>query len=217
MKSIGSLGAAGLFSEETPYAPNSPYAASKAGADHLVRAWRHTYGLPTLITNCSNNYGPYHFPEKLIPLAIINALDERPLPVYGRGDNIRDWLFVEDHAEALLLVALNGAPGADYNIGGSCERPNIDVVEAICDLVDELAPGGAGSRRRLIDFVADRPGHDQRYAIDASKIRNELGWRPGHDFQGGLRKTVEWYLANRPWWEEIRSGVYRGERLGVAI
>jgi dTDP-glucose 4,6-dehydratase len=215
---FGSLGETGVFTETTPYAPNSPYAASKAGSDHLVRAWHHTYGLPTVLTNGSNNYGPFHFPEKLIPLTIINALEERPLPVYGRGDNIRDWLFVEDHAEALLLVALNAAPGACYNVGGANERRNIDVVEAICDLVDELAPrAGAKSRRDLIAFVADRPGHDRRYAIEARKIMDELGWRPRHSFEAGLRKTVEWYLANREWWETIRSGVYDGERLGVAV
>ncbi len=215
---FGSLGETGLFAEDTPYAPNSPYAASKAGSDHLVRAWRHTYGLPTLLTNCSNNYGPYHFPEKLIPLTIINALEGRALPVYGRGDNIRDWLFVEDHAEALLCVALSGAAGATYNIGASNERRNLDVVEAICDLVDELSPSaGDGSLRRLISFVADRPGHDQHYAIDARRIRSELGWQPRHNFEQGLRKTVEWYLANRQWWQAIRSENYRGERLGLAI
>jgi dTDP-glucose 4,6-dehydratase len=215
---FGSLGETGVFTEATPYAPNSPYAASKAASDHLVRAWHHTYGLPTVLTNCSNNYGPFHFPEKLIPLTIINALEERPLPVYGRGDNIRDWLFVEDHAEALLLVALNGAPGTNYNVGGANERRNLEVVEAICDLVDELAPSASTkSRRSLITFVADRPGHDQRYAIEARKIIDELGWRPSHSFEAGLRKTVEWYLANRNWWEAIRSGVYGGERLGVAV
>jgi dTDP-glucose 4,6-dehydratase len=215
---FGSLGDTGFFVEDTPYAPNSPYAASKAGSDHLVRAWHHTYGLPTLLTNCSNNYGPYHFPEKLIPLTIINALDGRALPVYGRGDNIRDWLFVEDHAEALLLVALSGAPGATYNIGCSNERRNIDVVEAICDLIDELSPSaGDGPRRRLIALVADRPGHDRRYAIDASRIKSDLGWQPKHDFEQGLRKTVAWYLANRRWWEAIRSDNYRGGRLGLAI
>jgi dTDP-glucose 4,6-dehydratase len=215
---FGSLGEMGLFAEDAHYAPNSPYAASKAGSDHLVRAWHHTYGLPALLTNCSNNYGPYHFPEKLIPLTIINALEGRALPVYGRGDNIRDWLFVEDHAEALLLAALNGAPGATYNIGASNERRNLEVVEAICDLVDELSPGAADApRRKLIAFVADRPGHDQRYAIDASRIKSELGWQPRHDFGQGLRKTVEWYLANRQWWEAIRANTYHGERLGLAI
>ncbi len=215
---FGSLGAEGLFCENSRYQPNSPYAASKAGSDHLVRAWHHTYGLPTVITNCSNNYGPYHFPEKLIPLMIINALEGRPLPVYGRGENIRDWLFVEDHAEALLLAALSGVPGATYNIGGNNERRNLDIVEGICELLDEFVPNGAqGPRRKLIEFVADRPGHDLRYAIDASRIKSELGWEPRHHFEQGLRKTVQWYLANRPWWEAIRAGTYRGERLGLAI
>ncbi len=215
---FGSLGSEGSFREDTPYAPNSPYSASKAGSDHLARAWRHTYGLPVLITNCSNNYGPYHFPEKLIPLIILNALEGKPLPVYGKGENVRDWLFVEDHAEALLLVAQQGAPGECYNIGGRSERRNIDVVEAICDLIDEFAPAADGMRRReLIAFVHDRPGHDLRYAIDSSKIERELGWRARSTFETGLRKTVEWYLANRSWWEAIRSGAYRGERLGVAV
>ncbi len=214
---FGSLGASGFFSEDTAYAPNSPYAASKAGSDHLVRAWHHTFGLPTIVTNCSNNFGPYHFPEKLIPLTIINALEGRALPVYGRGHNVRDWLFVEDHAEALLLAVLNGAPGSCYNIGASNERRNIEIVEAICDLLDELSPRAAGaSHRKLISFVADRPGHDLRYAIDASRIKAELGWKPRHDFSQALRKTVEWYIANRPWWEGLRAG-YRGERLGLAI
>ncbi|MGH6818579.1 MAG: dTDP-glucose 4,6-dehydratase [Methylovirgula sp.] len=215
---FGSLGATGLFAEDARYAPNSPYAASKASSDHLVRAWHHTYGLPAVVTNCSNNYGPYHFPEKLIPLTIINALEGRALPVYGRGDNIRDWLFVEDHAEALLLAALRGAPGAVYNVGAGSERRNIDVVEAICDLVDELSPrAGEGRRRELITFVPDRPGHDLRYAIDARRIKSELGWQPTHDFEQGLRKTVEWYLANRHWWEAIRSEDHRGRRFGLAI
>jgi dTDP-glucose 4,6-dehydratase len=212
---FGSLGETGLFVEQTPYAPNSPYAASKAGSDHLVRAWNHTYGLPTLVTNCSNNYGPYHFPEKLIPLTIINALEGLPLPVYGRGENVRDWLFVEDHAEALLLAALNGTPGMTYNIGGGGERRNIEVVEMICDLVDELLlESGEEPHRKLINFVQDRPGHDQRYAIDAARISRELGWRPRHDFEQGLRKTVEWYIANRPWWEGIHAGNYR-QRFGL--
>jgi dTDP-glucose 4,6-dehydratase len=215
---FGSLGSEGHFQEDTPYAPNSPYSASKAGSDHLARAWRHTYGLPVLITNCSNNYGPYHFPEKLIPLMVLNALEGKPLPVYGKGENVRDWLFVEDHAEALLLVAQEGVPGESYNIGGRSERRNIDVVEAICDLVDEFVPAADGRRRReLIAFVHDRPGHDLRYAIDSSKIERELGWRARATFETGLRKTVQWYLANRPWWEAIRSGAYRGERLGVAV
>jgi dTDP-glucose 4,6-dehydratase len=214
---FGSLGPEGLFEETTPYAPNSPYSASKAGSDHLVRAWHHTFGLPTIITNCSNNYGPYHFPEKLIPLMILNALEGKPLPVYGRGENVRDWLYVDDHAKALLLAVAHGRPGESYNIGGGCERRNIDVVHAVCDLMDEMAPDAeGGSRRRLVTMVADRPGHDLRYAIDASKIMSELGWRPAHSFEQGLRKTVEWYLANRAWWEDIRSGVYGGKRLGVA-
>ncbi|MBV8662767.1 MAG: dTDP-glucose 4,6-dehydratase [Hyphomicrobiales bacterium] len=215
---FGALGAEGLFREDTPYAPNSPYSASKAGSDHLARAWFHTYGMPVLITNCSNNYGPYHFPEKLIPLVVLNALEGKPLPVYGKGENVRDWLFVEDHAAALLLVAQRGVPGECYNIGGSSERRNIEVVEAICDLVDEFVPRNVeGSRRDLIAFVHDRPGHDLRYAIDSSKIERELGWRPSVTFEDGLRKTVEWYLTNRAWWEAIRSGAYRGERLGVAV
>ena len=211
---FGSLGPEGLFREDTPYAPNSPYSASKAGSDHLVRAWFHTFKLPTVQTNCSNNYGPYHFPEKLIPLMILNALEGKPLPVYGRGENVRDWLHVEDHAEALLAVVENGTPGESYNIGGRAERRNLDVVLAICDLVDEMAPG-RGSRRDLVKYVVDRPGHDLRYAIDASKIERELGWRPKRDFETGLRETVRWYLDNAPWWQAIRSGAYRGERLGV--
>ena len=215
---FGSLGAEGLFREDTPYQPNSPYSASKAASDHLVRAWHHTYGLPTVLTNCSNNYGPYHFPEKLIPLMILNALEGKALPVYGRGENVRDWLFVEDHAEALLTVACEGRPGENYNIGGNAERRNIDVVEAICDLVDELAPNQRkASRRELISYVTDRPGHDLRYAIDASKVAREFGWTPRHDFETGLRKTVQWYLENDGWWRDIRSGAYRGERLGVAV
>jgi dTDP-glucose 4,6-dehydratase len=213
---FGSLGETGTFREDTPYAPRSPYSASKAGSDHLVHAWGHTYGLPTLTTNCSNNYGPYHFPEKLIPLMIVNALEGRPLPVYGRGENIRDWLYVEDHAEALLEVVARGEVGESYNIGARCERRNLEVVEAICDLVDELAPRVEGPRRCLIHFVADRPGHDLRYAIDASKIEAALGWRPRHDFEQGLRKTIQWYLDNPRWWCDIRSGAYRGERLGLA-
>jgi dTDP-glucose 4,6-dehydratase len=212
----GSLGAEGLFREDTPYAPNSPYSASKAASDHLVRAWTHTYGLPTVATNCSNNYGPYHFPEKLIPLMILNALEGKKLPVYGRGDNIRDWLYVDDHVEALLSVVAKGAIGESYNIGGVNERRNLEVVETICDLVDEMVPG-SGRRRDLVSFVQDRPGHDQRYAIDCSKIARELGWRPRETFETGLRKTVRWYLDNRQWWEAIRAGAYRGERLGIAV
>ncbi|VTZ23747.1 dTDP-D-glucose-4,6-dehydratase [Methylocella tundrae] len=213
---FGSLGDEGFFAETTAYSPNSPYSASKASSDHLVNAWRHTYQLPTIISNCSNNYGPYHFPEKLIPLTIINALEGKPLPVYGAGANIRDWLFVEDHARALLTVATQGAVGQSYCIGGHNEKSNLDVVHAICALVDELAPDPAiGRRAGLITFVTDRPGHDLRYAIDPGKIAVELGWRPRETFESGLRQTVEWYLENRAWWDRIRSGVYRGERLGV--
>ncbi|MBZ0138749.1 MAG: dTDP-glucose 4,6-dehydratase, partial [Pseudorhodoplanes sp.] len=212
----GSLGAEGLFAETTPYSPNSPYAASKASADHLVDAWHHTYGLPVLITNCSNNYGPYHFPEKLIPLVTINALEEMALPVYGKGDNIRDWLYVEDHARALDLVLRRGVPGQRYNIGGRNERTNLAVVEAICDTLDTLKPTVSVARRRdLITFVADRPGHDRRYAIDATKLESELGWRARESFDTGLGKTIEWYLANEGWWRPLRSKVYAGERLGL--
>jgi dTDP-glucose 4,6-dehydratase len=210
---FGALGAEGLFREDTPYAPNSPYSATKAGSDHLVRAWRETYGLPTIVTNCSNNYGPYHFPEKLIPLTILNALDGLPLPVYGRGENIRDWLFVEDHAAALLLVAKTGAVGESYNVGGRAERRNIEVVRLICGILDEIRPR-TGSYSEQITFVADRPGHDLRYAIDCSKIERELGWRASETFESGLRKTIRWYLDNEHWWRPIRSGAYKGERLG---
>jgi dTDP-glucose 4,6-dehydratase len=212
----GSLGPEGLFSETTPYAPNSPYSASKAASDHLVRAWHHTYGLPVLITNCSNNYGPYQFPEKLVPLMILNALEAKPLPVYGNGENVRDWLYVEDHAHALWAVLTKGRVGETYNIGGNAEQRNIDVVGLICDMLDELVPGER-PRRDLIAFVADRPGHDARYAMDASKIAGELGWRPRESFESGLRKTVAWYLENRWWWEKIRSVRYAGERLGLAV
>ena len=211
---FGSLGAEGLFCEDTAYAPNSPYSASKAGSDHLARAWLHTYGLPTIITNCSNNFGPYHFPEKLIPLMIINAIEGKSLPVYGKGENIRDWLYVEDHARALALVARVGAVGHSYNVGGNNERRNIDVVHSICDLLAELRPV-AGGYRDLITYVSDRPGHDLRYAIDSSKIQKELGWRPIENFETGLRKTIQWYLENTVWWEAVRSGKYRGERLGL--
>lgn len=210
---FGSLGSEGFFTEETAYSPNSPYSASKAGSDHLVRAWWHTYGLPVIITNCSNNYGPYHFPEKLIPLMIINGIEYKPLSVYGKGENIRDWLYVEDHAAALMLVADKGIPGQSYNVGGRNEWRNIDVVHAICDLMNELRPC-SNSYRDLITYVADRPGHDLRYAIDSSKIERELGWKPVERFETGLRKTVRWYLEHPEWWQSIRSGKYRGERLG---
>ncbi len=198
------------FSETTAYAPNSPYAASKAASDHLVRAYFHTFGLPVLTTNCSNNYGPYQFPEKLIPLMILNALEGKPLPVYGDGQNVRDWLFVEDHCSAIRAVLERGRLGETYNIGGNSERKNIDVVTSICDLVDEMSSDNAlGSRRKLITYVADRPGHDRRYAIDATKIAVELGWRPSAEFEGGLRKTVAWYLENDAWIEDVRTGAYR--------
>ncbi len=215
----GSLGADGRFTEATAYRPHSPYSASKAGSDHLVRAWFDTYGFPTLVTNCSNNYGPYQFPEKLIPLNVLKALAGEPMPVYGRGENVRDWLYVDDHVAALLLVLERGRPGETYLVGGGGERRNLDVVEMIADLVDELAGGrapSAGRRRDLITFVADRPGHDLRYAIDSTKLRTELGWRPRESFETGLRRTVRWYLENRTWWERVRSGAYRGERLGLA-
>ncbi|MEP6992495.1 MAG: dTDP-glucose 4,6-dehydratase [bacterium] len=212
---FGSLGACGHFDETTPYAPNSPYSASKAGSDHLVRAWHHTYGLPVLTTNCSNNYGPYQFPEKLIPLVILNALEGQPLPVYGGGANVRDWLYIEDHADALVTVLYRGQPGETYCIGGNNERRNIDVVSAICAIMDELAPRAEGPHEQLITFVPDRPGHDLRYAIDASRITRELGWAPRETFESGLRSTVRWYLEHREWWERVRSGAYRGERLGL--
>jgi len=242
----GSLGPDGLFTEETSYDPRSPYSASKASSDHLVSAWHHTYGLPTVITNCSNNYGPYHFPEKLIPLVILNALDQKPLPIYGKGDNIRDWLYVEDHARALVLAVEKGVPGRTYNIGGRNERTNLEVVETICDILDELRPLGGSvkgqvlgvkevvpnlkteniklktagdtiaSYRDLITFVADRPGHDQRYAIDAARIETELGWQAQENFETGLRKTVQWYLDNEWWWGPLRAQRYAGERLGKA-
>jgi dTDP-glucose 4,6-dehydratase len=214
---FGSLGAEGFFCETTAYQPNSPYSASKAASDHFVRAWHHTYGLPTVSSNCSNNYGPYHFPEKLIPLTILNAIEMKPLPVYGNGANIRDWLYVEDHARALVEIALNGKIGDCYNVGGSNEWTNLDVVKKICAIVDELLPVSNRSRDTLIAFVSDRPGHDQRYAIDASKIKRDLGWQPRETFDSGLAKTVRWYLANKTWWERIRSGVYRGERLGQTV
>ncbi|MEN8255539.1 MAG: dTDP-glucose 4,6-dehydratase [Verrucomicrobiota bacterium] len=240
----GSLGDEGLFQETTPYDPRSPYSASKASGDHLVMAWHHTYGLPVLITNCSNNYGPYHFPEKLVPLVILNALDLQSLPVYGQGDNIRDWLHVEDHARSLALVAEHGTPGETYNIGGRNERTNLEVVQAICDCLDKLRPldgscgkseveSGSGeaahstsniqpststkeiqSYRDLITFVKDRPGHDKRYAIDATKLETELGWKASENFDSGIRKTVQWYLDNEWWWRPIRERKYSGQRLG---
>ena len=212
---FGSLGATGRFSETTPYAPRSPYAASKAASDHFVRAWRHTYGLPTLVSNCSNNFGPCQFPEKLIPLTILRGLAGRSLPVYGDGSNVRDWLFVEDHAEALVAILERGAVGEDYNVGGDAERSNLTVVHAICDVLDDLRPIPSGPRRQLIAFVADRPGHDFRYAIDAGKIARALGWRPRHGFEEALRRTVSWYLENEAWWRPILDGRYRTERLGL--
>ncbi len=213
---FGSLGATGAFTEVTAYDPRSPYSASKAASDHLVRAWHHTFGLPCLITNCSNNYGPYHFPEKLIPLMILNALEGKSLPVYGDGKQIRDWLHVDDHAAALQTVMEKGKPGETYCIGGRNERENIDVVKRICALVDELAGVRPdGPREGLITFVQDRPGHDQRYAIDATKLENELGWRANYSFETGIRQTVEWYLNRPDWWEPIRSKNYQGQRLGL--
>ena len=213
---FGSLAADGSFTEDTAYDPRSPYSASKAASDHLVRSWHHTYGLPVLVTNCSNNYGPYHFPEKLVPLTIINGLEGMKLPVYGTGSNVRDWLYVEDHARALLTVVSAGRIGETYCVGGRSERTNLDVVKSICMLLDELAPSNAiGGREALITFVTDRPGHDLRYAIDPGRICTELAWQPRETFESGLRKTVEWYLANRSWWQPIRGGVYGGERLGV--
>ena len=209
-----------LFTENTPYSPSSPYSASKAASDHLVRAWGRTYGLPILITNCSNNYGPYHFPEKLIPHIILNAIHGKPLPIYGDGLQIRDWLYVEDHAKALIKVATKGKVGETYNIGGHNEKTNLEVVQAICDLLEELAPEkpkGTGRYQDLITFVKDRPGHDVRYAIDASKIKRELGWVPEETFETGLRKTVQWYLDNTSWWERVLSGAYRMERIGADI
>lgn len=210
----GSLGAEGLFSETTPYDPSSPYSASKAASDHLVMAWHRTYGLPIVLTNCSNNYGPFHFPEKLIPLIILNALEGKPLPVYGDGSNVRDWLYVEDHASALRLALTRGETGRKYNIGGSNERTNLQVVKQICALLDGICPEG-GPHDRLIQFVKDRPGHDQRYAIDASRISAELGWQPRETFESGIEKAVRWYISNRAWWEPLRKKVYQGERLGL--
>jgi dTDP-glucose 4,6-dehydratase len=210
----GSLGDIGLFEEETAYDPSSPYSATKAASDHLAIAWHRTYGLPVVVSNCSNNYGPYHFPEKLIPLIIINALEGRPLPVYGQGVNIRDWLYVEDHARALDLIAGRGRLGEKYNVGGRNERRNIDVVHRICALMDEMRPQAA-PRSDLITYVTDRPGHDARYAIDATKLETELGWKAQENFDSGIERTVRWYLDNEWWWQPLRQGVYSGERLGV--
>jgi dTDP-glucose 4,6-dehydratase len=218
----GSLGVDGLFSEETPYAPNSPYAASKASADHLVRAYHHTYGLGTIITNCSNNYGPFQFPEKLIPLMILNALEGRSLPIYGDGGNVRDWLHVEDHCAGILTVLQRGAPGEKYNIGGSAERTNLAVIEELCAALESVVPAagnpsipGEGGYPALRSFVPDRPGHDRRYAIDATKIHRELGWKPTHDFRSGIRATVAWYVNNREWCRSVQAGSYNRERLGA--
>jgi dTDP-glucose 4,6-dehydratase len=211
-------GTTDLFTEATPYAPSSPYSASKASSDHLVRAWQRTYGLPTIVTNCSNNYGPYHFPEKLIPLVILNALDSKALPIYGTGNQIRDWLFVEDHARALYQVVTQGSVGETYNIGGHNEKQNIEVVKTICRILDQLRPqNNAQPYENLITFVKDRPGHDLRYAIDASKIENELGWKPLETFETGIRKTIEWYLSNLEWCRHVQDGSYQRERLGVNL
>ena len=219
----GTLGETGFFTEKTPYSPHSPYSASKAASDHLVRSWHDTYGLPTLITNCSNNYGPYHFPEKLIPLVILNCLDGKPVPVYGSGANVRDWLYVEDHARALLLVNEKGVPGETYNVGGHNERTNLEVVKTVCAILDELRPTSQSpglshlaSYADLITYVADRPGHDLRYAIDPTKLMTELGWKPRENFETGIRRTVQWYLDNEWWWKPIREKRYSGQRLGKA-
>jgi dTDP-glucose 4,6-dehydratase len=212
---FGSLGATGQFTEDTPYDPRSPYSASKAGSDHLVRAWHETYGLPVVLTNCSNNYGPYHFPEKLIPVVILNALAGKPLPIYGDGSNVRDWLYVEDHADALLLVVQKGQVGRSYNIGGENERTNLELVQTLCGILDALRPKGQGSYADQITFVTDRPGHDARYAIDPTRMREELGWRPSVTVEEGLQRTVEWYLANEAWWRALQDRAGVGKRLGV--
>ena len=213
---FGSLGEGGLFTESSQYQPNSPYSASKASSDHLVRAWHHTYGLPVVITNCSNNYGPYQFPEKLIPLVILNAKEGKPIPIYGKGDNVRDWLYVDDHARALRRVLESGQAGETYNIGGHNEKTNLDVVQGICEILDELLPDSEFlPHASLITFVPDRPGHDQRYAIDATKIDKELGWNPDETFETGLKKTVQWYLHNQAWCSHVQDGSYTGERLGI--
>lgn len=213
---FGALGLTGSFSEASTYKPTSPYSATKAGSDHLALAWHHTFGLPTLVSNCSNNYGPFQFPEKLIPLTILNALEGQPIPVYGRGENVRDWLYVDDHVEALLRIAEAGRVGDTYLIGGRNERRNIDIVTMICEIMDRLRPSGKGSHSRLIQFVGDRPGHDYRYAIDCSKIERELDWKSRETFESGLEKTVRWYLENPDWWASIRATRYAGERLGLA-
>ena len=212
---FGSLGPTGAFTEESPYAPNSPYSASKASSDHLVRAWHHTYGLPALITNCSNNYGPYQFPEKLIPLMILKGLRGEPMPVYGDGQNVRDWLYVDDHAQALVLVLEKGRVGKTYNIGGNSEKTNLEVVETICDELDRSIPSNGEPRRRLIKFVTDRLGHDRRYALDVSRIEADLNWRALKTFETGLEETVQWYVGNRRWWQAVLDGGYKTERLGV--
>ncbi|MBR3371627.1 MAG: dTDP-glucose 4,6-dehydratase [Rhodobacteraceae bacterium] len=212
---FGSLGATGQFTEETPYDPRSPYSASKAASDHLVQAWHHTFGLPVVLTNCSNNYGPFHFPEKLVPVIILNALAGKPLPIYGNGSNVRDWLFVEDHADALLLVLEKGVLGRSYNIGGENERTNLELVRTLCAILDEKRPLAQGSYADQITFVTDRPGHDARYAIDPSRIRDELGWRPSVTVEEGLARTVEWYLANEDWWRALQERQGVGQRLGV--
>lgn len=214
---FGALGADGHFTETTPYAPRSPYSASKAASDHLVRAWGETYGLPVVLSNCSNNYGPYQFPEKLIPLVILNALAGKPLPVYGKGENVRDWIYVDDHADGLLAVAEKGRIGETYVLGGRCERRNIDVVRTLCAVLDRVKPAEGGRKYdALISFVADRPGHDHRYAVDCTKAERDLGWRPRETFEAALEKTVRWYLANEDWWRRVHSGAYRGERLGLS-
>jgi dTDP-glucose 4,6-dehydratase len=210
----GSLGTDGYFTEATPYEPSSPYSASKAASDHLAVAWHRTYGLPVIVSNCSNNYGPFHFPEKLIPLTILNAMEGKPLPVYGNGSNVRDWLYVDDHARALYLIVTKGRPGQTYNVGGRNERTNLEVVQAICRILDELQPNGK-PHDRLITFVADRPGHDQRYAIDASKLETELGWKAEETFSSGIAKTVNWYIQNKWWWAPLRERAYAGERIGL--
>lgn len=216
----GSLGKTGLFTETSPYQPNSPYSASKASSDHLVRAWHETYGLPVVLTNCSNNYGPYQFPEKLIPLVTLNALAGKPLPIYGKGDQIRDWLYVDDHARALFKVLLQGQVGETYNIGGHNEKQNIEVVETICNILEELVPehpAGVKAYKNLITYVADRPGHDQRYAIDANKIKQDLDWVPDETFETGMKKTIQWYLDNMEWCEHVQSGTYQQQRLGLNV